>query len=222
MKKRFFAHLTIALTLLISTFVYLTFLSGVSKTPIGKKLALFPYRLGEWQGSNSTLSARELKVLGVEDYMMRSYSNGDGAAIWVYVGYYERQTEGDIIHPPKHCLPASGWSQISREKKIVHFTKGSIKSVEINKYLVQKGVERELVFYWYQSRGRIVANAYMDRLYLLWDSILKKRSDGALVRVSCFVNPDEIRIWQRLESFLQEFFPALQEYLPDAQRDRSN
>ncbi len=216
MKRRFFTHLTVSLALLISTFMLLQYIEGVNRTPIRKKLALFPDRLGEWQGSDTALSAEELRVLGMEDYMLRRYSNGRDPDIWVYVGYYESQTKDDIIHTPKNCLPASGWIPISSSMERIHFPKGPIRMAGVKRYLVQKGVEKDIVVYWYQSRGRVLANEYLARLYLIWDSITKKRSDGALVRVYCSVDPDEISAWRHLVSFIQEFLPVLYEHLPDA------
>jgi EpsI family protein len=217
MKRRFFTHLTVSLALLISTFMYLHYIEGVDRTPIRKKLALFPDRLGEWQGSDEAISDWEIQMLGMEEYLLRRYSNGQDPDIWVYVGFYESQTKDNIIHTPKNCLPASGWTLISSSRERIHLTKGPTKIAEVKKYLVQKGVERDLVVYWYQSRGRVVANEYLERLYLIWDSVTKKRSDGALVRVYCSAVPDEISAWRHLVSFVQEFLPVLYEHLPDAQ-----
>jgi len=216
MKRRFFIHLAVSFVLLVSTFVYLRYVEGVEGTPLRKRLALLPHRLGEWQGSDTALSDQELQMLGMEDYILRKYSNGSEQDIWVYVAYYENQSKGDIIHPPKICLPGSGWTPISISREKIHFPEGPIRIAEVNKYLVQKGADRDLVVYWYHSRGRVVANEYLDRLYLIWDSLSKKRSDGTLVRVSCSVNPDEITAWRTLVSFVREFLPILQEHLPDA------
>jgi EpsI family protein len=162
------------------------------------------------------MEAKVVNILGVEDYLMRSYTNPSGGNLQVYVGYYESQSEGDIIHSPKHCLPGAGWQPVYVGKETVEFNTGSRDSVEINKYVVQKGIERELVLYWYHSRGRVVASEYADKLYLIWDSIFKKRSDGALVRLSSRVNPDEKETLTGMINFIRQFFPVLQEFLPES------
>ena len=213
--KRFFYHITISVLLLISISVYLPSIGEVKTVPLAKDLIQFPYRLGDWQGTNSVINDKVLAVLGVEDYLMRRYSSEDGPDIWIYVGYYESQEEGDIIHSPKNCLKGNGWIPISSSKERIYLTKGPIKSVEINRYLVQKGLKKDLVAYFYYSGGRVVANDYLYRLGLTRDLIFKKRSDGALVKVSCSVTTDEIQTWQHLVSFLQEFFPALNEHFID-------
>jgi EpsI family protein len=167
------------------------------------------------------MKAKLVNILGVEDYLMRSYTNPSGGNLLVYVGYYETQSEGDIIHSPKHCLPGAGWQPVYAGTEILKLDTGSRDPVEINKYVVQKGTERELIFYWYHSRGRVVASEYADKLYLIWDSILKKRSDGALIRFSSRIYPDESRTQAHMLSFIQQFFPVLQEYLPGANNNTS-
>lgn len=216
MKKRFFMHLIVSLALLISSFVYLSYAEGVNRTPIRKKLALLPYDFGEWQGSDEAITDSKLQMLGVDDYIIRRYSNGQQPDIWVYVGYFESQTEGDTIHSPKNYMAISGWTPIYSSREKIHLTSGPIKIVQVNKYLVQTGVEKDLIVYWYHSRGRVVADDYLDRLDLVWDSIFKERSDSALIRLYCSAGHDEISAWRHLESFVREFFPILQEHLPDA------
>lgn len=215
MRKRYISHITISVALLISTAMYLLYIGEIKKVPMAKDLILFPERLGDWQGTNTAINDKVLAVLGVEDYLMRRYSGGEGPDIWLYVGYYESQREGDIIHSPKHCFQGSGWNAISNSQERIYLTKGPVKSVKINRYLVQNGVKKDLVAYFYYSGGRVVANDYLYRLGLIWDTMLKKRSDGALVKISCTVTSGEIHTWQHLVSFFQEFFPELNEHFID-------
>lgn len=216
MRRRYFAHLTVSFVLLILTFVYLRYVEGVEGIQLRRRLALLPHSLGEWQGSDAALSDKELEILGMEDYILRKYSNERGQDIWIFVVYYDNQSQGYRIHPPKNCLKASGWTPISSSRKKIHLKTGSIRIAEVNKYLVKKGVEKHLVAYWYHSRDRIIASEYIDRFYSTWDSLTKKRSECALVRVSCLVNDNEISAWRNLVSFIQLFFPVLQEHLPYA------
>jgi EpsI family protein len=215
MKKRFFLYTTISAILLLSTAVCLLYIDETQKVIMAKDLNLFPERLGEWRGANSAINDKILAVLGVEDYLMRRYSGKDGPDIWLYVGYYESQREGDIIHSPKHCLQGSGWNAVSNSRERIYLAKGPARTVEINRYLVQNGTKKDLVAYFYYSGGRVVANDYLYRLLLIWDLIFKKRTDGALVKISCPVSSDEIDTWNHLVRFFQEFFPALNEHFID-------
>jgi EpsI family protein len=213
--KQFFYHIIISVILLISISVYLPSIGEVRAVPLAKDLIQFPYRMGDWQGTDSEFNDEVLAILGVEDYLMRRYSSGDGPDIWVYVGYYQSQKEGDTIHSPKNCLLGNGWLPISSSREKIEITEGPIKTVRVNKHLVQKGLGKDLVAYFYYSGGRVVANDYLYRLGLIWDLIFKKRSDGALVRISCSVPTDEIYAWQRLRGFIQEFFPLMNAHFMD-------
>jgi EpsI family protein len=39
------------------------------------------------------------------------------------------------------------------------------------------------MIYWYQGRGRAVASEYWGKIYTVFDSVRRRRSDGAMVRV---------------------------------------
>ena len=53
----------------------------------------------------------------------------------------------------------------------------------VNRVQIAKGDHRQLVYYWFQQRGRVVTNEYLVKWYLLWDALTKNRTDGALVRL---------------------------------------
>ena len=42
---------------------------------------------------------------GVEEYVLADYRKPSQPAVNLYVGFYQSQKEGDIIHSPKNCLP---------------------------------------------------------------------------------------------------------------------
>ena len=130
------------------------------------------------------LGAAELAVAGPNAYLFRSYRvPGDTVpthTFTVYVGYYERQTQGKTIHSPKNCLPGAGWEPLSAGLDTLATATGP---VVVNRYLLQFHQDKALVLYWYQGRGRVAANEYLVKWQLLRDSALKHRSDEALVRV---------------------------------------
>jgi EpsI family protein len=130
------------------------------------------------------LSADEARVAGVTSYLVRTYQRPDsGMAFSVYVGYYDRQTQGRTIHSPKNCLPGAGWEPLASRAETVTTDAGMV--VVVNRYLLQREREREraLVFYWYQGRGRVAWNEYRVKWDLLRDAALRRRSDEALVRI---------------------------------------
>jgi EpsI family protein len=188
--------------------------------PVRQSFATFPMSLGGWTGvQQPALTDDVLAVLGVDDYLTRIYYAPDRASgVGLYVGYYESQRRGDTIHSPQNCLPGSGWEAVSNSTlrlRIAPDVPGS--EVGINRYIVQKGLSRQLVLYWYQSHGRVVANEYMSKITLMVDAFRLNRTDAALVRVITPIGtgPEgEARAEAVAVGFVRELFPVLGTYLP--------
>jgi EpsI family protein len=114
----------------------------------------------------------------------RSYWKDSTVAFTTYVGYYDRQTQGKSMHSPRNCLPGAGWEILRAETGTVA-AQGS--SHVVNRYLLKNGAVQAIVFYWYQGRGRIVANEYAVKWNLLRDAALEGHTEEALVRVVVFM-----------------------------------
>jgi EpsI family protein len=82
--------------------------------------------------------------------------------------------------------------------------------VTANRVVIQKGLDRQLVIYWYQSHGRTLASEYASKAYLVLDSIRLHRSDAALVRVVTAADAEPAAI-----DFIRTLRPVLQRFLPD-------
>jgi EpsI family protein len=118
--------------------------------------------------------------LRADDYVSRSFqSNGRVASL--YVGYYATQRNGATYHSPLNCLPGSGWVMSDGGKMAI--APPNAPSFEANRYVIQNGNQRALMIYWYQGRGNAVASEYWAKIYTVLDSVRRRRSDGALVRV---------------------------------------
>jgi len=144
-----------------------------------------PDSLDGYASLEVTMSAEERDAVGVSDYLARVYTAPDttlGQARYftLYVGYYQRQVRGKTIHSPKNCLPGSGWEPLTSAVASLQTPSGT---VLVNRYLIQKSQDQALVLYWYQGRGRVVANEYRVKWNLLQDAALRRRSDEALVRI---------------------------------------
>jgi EpsI family protein len=48
---------------------------------------------------------------------------------------------------------------------------------------MEKGGYRQLSYFWFPMRDRILTNAYEMKLYTFWGPLTKQRTDGALVRL---------------------------------------
>ena len=147
-----------------------------------KSLKEFPAQIGLWQqqGEDVRFDDETEKVLRADDYVSRNFqSNGRVASL--YIGYYATQRNGATYHSPLNCLPGSGWVMSDGGKMTI--TPVGAPPFEANRYVIQNGNQRGLIIYWYQGRGNAVASEYWAKFYTVLDSVRRRRSDGALVRV---------------------------------------
>jgi EpsI family protein len=184
--------------------------------PLREPLSRLPFQIGSWMGSDTEpFSDQVMAVLGVDEYVSRYYTHPDEPPISLYVGYYQSQREGDTIHSPMNCLPGAGWFPVSSGRAAVPLPDGQ--AIEVNRYVIQKGLDQQLVLYWYQSNGRVVASEYWSKIYMVYDAVRLNRSDAALVRVITpfqAVPGHEAEAERRAIEFVQALFPQLERFLP--------
>ena len=180
--------------------------------------AEFPVRIGDWQGDVDRLESIYLDVLKLDDYLLVNYARkGDPALVNFYVAYYASQRAGESIHSPRSCIPGGGW-------KIGELSVVTLPDVEMhgmpvraNRVVISKGEAKQVVYYWFQGRGRNLTDEYETKFYLLWDAINMNRTDGALIRLTTPVMPgeDEADADRRLVEFARAVLPELDSYIPD-------
>lgn len=148
-----------------------------------KSLKDFPTQVGSWRqtGSDVRFDSETEKVLRADDYLSRNFVSGSQTAS-LYVGYYATQRNGATYHSPLNCLPGSGWV-MSDPARITITPSGNGAPFEANRFAIANGRDRALMIYWYQGRGRAVASEYWGKIYTVLDSVRRRRSDGAMVRV---------------------------------------
>lgn len=191
------------------------------ETPLGMSFALFPMQFGDFGGvQNKPFTKEVLDVLGLDDYLTRHYIKPGKGLVDLYIGYWRSQKQGDAIHSPQNCLPGAGWEPVSeRELSFPDPRNPSAPPVTVNRYLIRKGLDRQLVLYWYQSRGRIVGSEYWSKIYLVLDAARYNRTDAALVRLVVPVagtTPEaEANAEQLAIEFATAMLPKLNAYLPD-------
>jgi EpsI family protein len=170
-----------------------------------------PLRMGEWQGQNSRPFADDVVAsLGVDDYINRWYER-ESTPVAAYIGYYGSQRRGDTIHSPQNCLPGGGWVPLESGYITIPTERGP---VVVNRYEIAKGLNRQMVLYWYQGRGRVVANEYANKAWLMFDVARSGRSSGGLVRLITPVRATPEAATSELSSFAALLLSHLDEYLP--------
>jgi EpsI family protein len=160
-------------------------IGGQADTPLRGSLDSIPHELVGYAGRDQTVSKEEQQVAGMDTYLMRAYLR-DSSYFSLYVGYYEAQKRGKSIHSPKNCLPGAGWEPLENSTRALIV---GHETLTVNRYLLEKGTNRAVVYYWYQGRGRVSWNEYAVKWELLRDKAIHGRSEEALVRIVVPIDP---------------------------------
>ena len=185
--------------------------------PPRRALVDFPSDLGGRAAHRESLDPESLTSLGLNDYLLANYVRPGATPINLYIAWYDSQQAGRSAHSPASCLPGGGW-QISRFSQIdVAKVRVGTTPLRVNRAVIRYGSRTQLVYYWFQQRGRVVTNEYLVKWFLFWDGLLRNRSDGALIRVSIPVSSDapEHSADRELARFLSQIAPRLRGFIPD-------
>jgi exosortase D (VPLPA-CTERM-specific) len=180
-------------------------------------LEQYPSTLGTWSGKRSYLEYDIERVLGADDYLMADYSQSAARpSVNFLVSYYKSQNEGSGIHSPEVCIPGGGWEVSKWEQTPVTIKSQANRTFNVNRAIIQKGLQRQLVYYWFEQRGRQLTNDYLAKGYTVYDSITKGRSDGALIRVvtPMLVGESVAAASARLADFLELALQPLPSFVP--------
>ena len=183
------------------------FFARADTVPDRLRFSLFPTEVAGFQSRPVPVSNQALRTLQLTDHLSRSYHK-DGVQIGVYIGYHGVQRQGTSIHSPLHCLPGSGWSVLDR--KTIPMPGDPEQS--INRLVVGSGEQRQIVYYWYKGRGRVITDEFAAYWYQLQDIALRNRSDAALVRF--MVRGDNGSAEDAMRRLIEEFVPLLDPYIP--------
>ena len=205
------ARALVAAAIIVAAGIYASGASAPERLPSRETLATTPVSLQAWQGLDVALDDDVLAQLGVDDYINRRYVAADAPPVALYVGYYASQRQGDTIHSPQNCLPGAGWRPVSAERTTVDF---GGRTVPVNRFIIQKGLDRQAVFYWYQGRSRVVASEFANKAWLMLDAARLRRTDGGLVRAITPVSSTPDAAFATLTTFSTALFPYLSSRLP--------
>ncbi len=185
-------------------------------TPPRVAFDAFPSTIGSWSGRRASLEKFYLDALRLDDYVLLDYHSESGANVNFYSAYYESQDSRREVHSPHDCIPGGGWEITHMENKMFPATAGQA-AFPYNRAIIQLGNNRQIVYYWFQERGRHMTNEYVTRWYLFWDALTRHRTDGALVR---FVAPypqgtKDADVDAKIMALANQIVPTLPQYIPN-------
>lgn len=212
MKKNDRYFVIACLTLLIAV-VYVNNLSRESRVRLAVPLEHLPQEFGEFKGQDVALSKITFDEPTADARIARVYTgNRENQPIHVFVGYWENQNEAKRIKSPSYV--AEGWGYYWIKTRTVPQVSG--KEVRVKEFLNERGDKRELVYYCYIIKGKIVADEYRSRVLTMLNSLVHGKNNAALLRVALPVMNDVPleRLEQYGEAFIHDFLPLLGSHLP--------
>ncbi len=198
----------VLLTLLVGFSLHRAVARGGAQGP-SETLQHLPLAVGSWQGVEDTFPPDVLAALRVDDYVYRRYKGQADVPITLYVAYYGRQHLDERIHSPAGCLPAGGWFPVSTGAQDIVVPGTPPRRFVANRYLIEKGTDRQVVLYWFQGRGRILASEVKAALFLAFDTLSGRGSGEMLVRVNALVRKSPSATLAEELQFVQAFYPRL-------------
>jgi len=177
---------------------------------------LFPREIDGRYGAFESLDPDVAATLAADDYIAANYAGADGL-VNLFAAYYDDQTDGSGIHSPEVCLPVGGWEVFSIDPYEVTIRDTVYGTFDVNRAVIQKGVNKQLVYYWFEQRGRRMTNDFLTKAAVLYDSWARGRRDGALIRFVTPISDDETEADAdaRLQAFMAEALRVMPRYIPE-------
>ncbi len=177
---------------------------------------LFPRSSGEWRGQIEPLDPAVEAVLAADDLVNITYQAPGEALVNLFVAYYEDQGDGTGIHSPEVCLPAGGWEIFSIDPYEVDMSETGYGVFNLNRAIIQKDSSKQLVYYWFEQRGKRMTNDFLVKADVVIDSIRTGRRDGALIRYVTPIraNEEPEDADARLQAFMKQNLGTLPRFIP--------
>ncbi len=188
--------------------------------PARARLATLPLVIGSWRGTEQVVDQGSLDALKATDTLLTFYTGDAGPwdSVSLWITYYSSQRGGRAVHSPSVCLPGGGWQMQEFAAVDIPEIRADGSPLRVNRSVIGQGDIRQLVYYWFPQRGRILTNEYAVKWFIFWDGLTMNRTDGSLVRV---VTPVEdgpqglANADRRLQDFVRALDPKLAYFLPE-------
>ncbi len=189
---------------------------GDAATAPRASFASFPSQIDRWSGRRAALDKIYIDTLKFDDYLLSDFRAGSHSPVNLYVAWYDRQRAGQSAHSPRSCIPGGGWRITNIDQQIIEGSSLPGGKLAVNRVRIESGAQKQIVYYWFQQRGRIITNEYLVKWYLLLDSLTLHRTDGALIRLIAPVGNGETEAVaeQQLREFAGALLPVLTRYVP--------
>jgi exosortase D (VPLPA-CTERM-specific) len=187
--------------------------------PERQRFAFFPRQLGDWEARPAEVDPVALASLKLADHLSLVWQRpAEPLPVSLWVAWYDQQVYGASVHSPLACLPGAGWRVESLGTHSLPAHRPGAEALHVNRAIIALGDQRQLVYYWFAQRGRVLTNEYLLKWYIFEDSLLMQRSDGALIRITTPLPDlaDTAAADARLAALVKTIMPVLESYVPGA------
>jgi len=201
--------------LLIVGGVFGNYLRYIEHTPDRPaNFAVIPYQEAGYSGVEERFAEESYEVLKADTTTLRKYRDSLDNPYWLFIAYFSSQKYGSQIHSPKHCLPGGGWKIIHLEPYQLSLRNQN--PITINRLLIAEQDQKQLMLYWFETRGGKIRNEFALKWDLVVNSLLLRPTDAAIIRLTVPMSPDEDfdLATARGVEFFNNFQPAIDEALP--------
>jgi EpsI family protein len=206
--------------IILVTCLLLTGVATYSKTPTGggSKAVTLHEALGTidgWSYSGSNLlDSATLASLKLDDYVYNYYSRG-AQGVSLYIGYYRTAEKVGAVHDPLVCFPGQGWVLSDGSKGTLDLNSPSL--VRYSTVIAQRGLDRYLVVYWFQSYDDTSSDTFWQKIRSLREKVFRGKQDNAFVRIMARVDGNSLRETnEAVVEFIRAFYPVFLRYVKAA------
>ena len=174
-----------------------------------------PFEFKGWDHIVRPLDSEIAEVLAADDSIVADFKTPEGEKFNIYLAYLTARRDGSSWHSPQMCIPGGGWNII--ENKIIPASEDPDGLPHpYYRMVVERARSRQIIYYWYDQRGRKIANEYKMKAMVVYDTVTRRRADGSLVRVMTPVKASEsiesadnrlIGMAKQLNTYLPKYVP---------------
>lgn len=206
---------SIAAAFALSWFASLFITVDKLSVPERKLFVTLPFEFEGWKHSVQPIDSEIAEVLGADDSIVFNLEAPDRNLYNVYLAYLTARRDGRSWHSPRQCIPGGGWQVTSFDIVKANDSDEGL-PYNYNRMVIENRGQKQIVYYWYDQRGRKLANEYVMKLWVIYDTLVKQRADGSLVRLMTPLldKESEESADQRLREMARSLNSKLSPYVP--------
>ena len=185
-------------------------------------LSNFPLSIKTWKGEPEKIDTEMIVLSGAQEAFSATYRKGSGNLVSLYIGYRGSPflESANFFHSPYVCLPSGGWKTLQiGNHAITDVTKFG--TITVRKMLSESMGQRQVVYYWFQTKSRTSFDVNINRFHLAWHAIQRDNTHDLFIRTMSPFYPNEKMqdAENRMDQFARDMMAALLDFLAERQAD---